>query len=131
MNNRSWRLNTKRTEYWELLQGRDGYSESYAELIGYPKMPVRPAHLPMLLGALLLYYERDRWGPHVPRDAPALVTQALVRGAAGTNQGHGQSTAPAAVAPSIMNEGGAEHQSLHAFTAQWFRERGYEVTEIA
>ena len=118
-------------EYWDLLRGRDGYDPGYPDAVGYPKMPVRPAHLPMLLGVLPLYYERDRWEPPIPRDAPALVTQELIRGAAGTNQGHGQHTASTATAPAVMNEGGAEHQSLQAFTAQWFREQGHEVTEIA
>ena len=118
-------------EYWDLLRGRDGYDSGYPDKVGYPKIPVRPAHLPMLLGVLPLYYEGDRWGPGVPRDAPALVTQELIRGAAGTNQGHGQHTAPTAATPGVMNEGGGEHQSLQAFTAQWFREQGHEVTEIA
>lgn len=118
-------------EYWDLLRGRDGYDAGYPDRLGYPKLPVRPAHLPMLLGVLPLYYERDRWGPAVPRDAPAIVTQELVRDAAGTHQGHGQHTGPTATPPSVMNEGGAEHQSLQTFTARWFREQGHEVTEIA
>jgi hypothetical protein len=129
-NQQSYRVHTERAEYWELLRGRDGYSETYPESLGYPKMPVRPAHLPMLLGVLPLYYDWDRWGPNVPRHPPALITQELLRSAAGTNQGHGEHTALTAVTPKVMNEGGAEHQSLQAFTAQWFREQGYEVTEI-
>jgi hypothetical protein len=128
--NQSYRVHTNEAEYWELLQARDGYSETYPDVIGYPKMPVRPAHLPMLLGVLPLYYDWDRWGPNVPRNAPTLVTQELIRAAVGTNQGHGQHTAPTAAPPTVMNEGGAEHQSLQAFTAQWFREQGYDVTEI-
>jgi len=117
-------------EYWDLLRGRDGYDAGYLDRAGYPKMPVRPAHLPMLLGVLPLYYERDRWAPPTPRDPPALVTQELIRGAAGTDQGHGQHTASTATPPTVMNEGAAEHQSLQAFTAQWFREQGHDVTEI-
>ena len=124
-------LYAETAEYWDLLRGRDGYDAGYPNRVGYPKMPVRPAHLPMLLGVLPLYYERDRWEPPIPRDAPALVTQELIRGAAGTDQGHGHHTAPTATPPTVMNEGGAEHQSLQAFTAQWFREQGHDVTEIA
>jgi hypothetical protein len=123
--------NAADSEYWDLLRGRDGYTSWSPGSVVYPKMPVRPAHLPMLLGVLPLYYQWDRWGPFIPRDAPTLVTQELIRAAAGTNQGHGQHTALTTAPPTVMNEGGAEHQSLQAFTAQWFREQGYEVTEIA
>ena len=124
-------LASESAEYWDLLRGRDGYDDWRPNMAGYSKMPVRPAHLPLLLGVLPVYYERDRWAPPIPRDPPALVTQELIRGAAGTNQGHGHHTAPTATPPTVMNEGGAEHQSLQAFTAQWFREQGHDVTEIA
>lgn len=62
------------SECCDLLRGRDGYRSGYPDMVDYPKMPVRPAHLPMLFDILPLYYTSDCWESSTPRDAPTLVT---------------------------------------------------------
>jgi hypothetical protein len=115
-------------EFRELWAARPGYHNTYTDVGLYPKMPLDWADLDLVVGVCPLYHDRDLWA-ETPFRRPRVVTEELIKDAAGTSHGYAdRATVRTTAASTVANEGGQQHQSLGALADSEWPKLGIDFT---